>query len=74
MKVDALREFEGKEITIIVQNLSRPCGGTLVALDDSFITIKPNSGRDNILLIPTDKVLSIMHHRGTDNEQIRKSN
>jgi hypothetical protein len=66
MKVDALKCFEGKEITILVHGLERPCGGILVALDDSFITVKPSNGRNNIILIPTDKVLSIMHHRGTD--------
>ena len=67
MYTNALKPFEGKEITIIVHGLERPCGGILIALDDSFITIKPSNGKNNILLIPTDKVLSIMHNRGTDN-------
>ena len=69
MNTNALKPFEGKELTIIVRGLERPCGGILIALDDSFITIEPSNGRNNILLIPTDKILSIMHYRGTDNER-----
>ena len=65
MNTNALTPFKGKEITVIVYGLERPCGGILIAIDDSFITIKPSNGRDNILVIPTDKVLSIMHNRGT---------
>jgi hypothetical protein len=60
MKMNQLTQFEGKSVTVIVQGLQKPCGGTLLAHDSDSILIKPNTGKDNVILIPMNKVVSIM--------------
>ena len=62
-----LKDLMDKEITIIVDGLNKPCGGRLVDISETLLTIKPSTGNNNVLVIPISRVTSIMYtERGTD--------
>lgn len=62
-----LKDLIDKEITIIVDGLNKPCGGRLVDVSETLLTIKPSTGNNNVLVIPISRIASIMYtERGTD--------
>ena len=62
-----LKDLIGKDISVIVDGLNKPCGGRLVDVSETLLTIKPSTGNKNVLVIPISRVASIMYtERCTD--------
>lgn len=64
-----LKDLIGKDISVIVVGLNKPCGGRLIEVSEILLTIKPSTGNNNVLVIPVSKIASIMYtdtERGTD--------
>jgi hypothetical protein len=55
-----LKELVGKEITVISDGLKSPCGGAVIDVSETLITLKPNRGNNNILVIPINRIASIL--------------
>jgi hypothetical protein len=63
-----LQDLLKKEISVIVDGLNRPCGGVVLDVTETLITLKPSTGNHNLIIIPISKIASIMYtDRGTDN-------
>ncbi len=62
-----LKDLVNREISVIVDGLNKPCGGRLVDVSDTLLTLKPTMGNNNVLVIPISRIASIMYtERGTD--------
>ncbi len=55
-----LKELIGREITIISDGLKSPCGGRVIDVSETLITLKPNTGNNNMLVIPINRIASIL--------------
>lgn len=61
------KDLMDKEISVIVDGLNKPCGGRLIDVSETLLTLKPSTGNNNVLVIPISRVTSIMYtERGTD--------
>lgn len=56
-----LRDLVDKDISVIVDGLNKPCGGRVVDVSETLLTLKPNIGNNNVLVIPINKIASIMY-------------
>ncbi len=67
------KDLLDKEISVIVDGLNRPCGGRLIDVSDTLLTLKPSTGNNNVLVIPISRITSIMYtERGTDDRNGRE--
>ena len=49
MKTDALKEFEGRQVSVVVNGLSHPSSGLLKKVGDDYILLEQSKG-DKIIL------------------------
>lgn len=57
-------DLVGKQISVIVDGLNKPCGGVVIDVSETLITLKPD-GNNNVLVLPINRIASIMY-RGID--------
>ena len=53
------KDLLGEEISIITDGLNKPCGGRLIDVSETLLTLKPSTGNNNVLVIPIGRIASI---------------
>ena len=66
-----LKDLIGEEISIIADGLNKPCGGRLIDVSETLLTLKPSTGNSNVLVIPIGRIASIMYtDRDRDDDKV----
>ena len=66
-KVMHFTDLVDKHISVIVDGLNKPCGGVVIDVSETLITLKPD-GNNNVLVIPISRIASIMY-RGINDDR-----
>ena len=60
MLLDKLQTLTGKNLSVIADGLTKPVGGNLAGVDGDFIIIKPSDGDAREILLPINRIVSIL--------------
>ena len=68
MKIDELKELEGRKISVIIRDVPRPVGGILSSVSDSFIVIDYMSNSIDKAIVSVNDIVSIMVNKSNQGE------
>ena len=60
MKTEAIKQFEGKHVTVVIKNAPRPTGGTLEIVGEDFVVLDPHSYKTERFVISSNDIVSIL--------------
>jgi len=69
MKIDELKELQGRKISVIIRDVPRPVGGTLSSVGDSFIVLDYTSNSIDKAIVSVSDIVSIMVSKSNQGEQ-----
>ena len=76
MKIDELKQLQGRKISIILRDVPRPVGGILSSVGDSFIILDYKSNTIDKAIVSVSDIVSIMVNKpnqgGENGRRIRK--
>jgi hypothetical protein len=69
MKIDELKELQGRKISVIIRDVPRPVGGVLSSIGDSFIVLDYTSNSIDKAIVSISDIVSIMVNKSNQGEQ-----
>ena len=70
MKFEALKKFEGKQVSVVTRVAPRPTGGILEVVGEDYIILNPKSIKTDRFIISITDIISVLVLKNQSMEKI----